>query len=184
MRLPPKMKRSRLPAVVEGVKKGDPAAINEMIEGYMRLAMSVVKRCKDRSELCSVALFAVVKAVHYIAEGRLTHENPDAYIATFIHRDVRRAKKRQEFISEKDGSPYLHFDLQEDESVGYIQHSNVAVEDIINAVTEDRTDREIISMLQTGHDMTEIGHRLALHKGNISRRIAAIRKRYRRLEDE
>jgi DNA-directed RNA polymerase specialized sigma24 family protein len=184
MRLPPRIKKSRLPTVTEAVKRGDPAAINEMIEGHMRLAMSVVKRCRNRSELCSVALFAVVKAVHYIAEGKLTHDSPDAYIATFIHRDVRRAQRRQEYISDKDGSPYLHFDLHEDDAAGYTQHTAVTVEETVNAITKDRTDREIVDLLQTGHSVTEIGHRLALHKGNIFRRIAAIRKRYRRLENE
>lgn len=185
--------------ILDAVKRGDKAAIDEMISGHIRLAMALVARYNQpfrSDELAAAALYGLVNAVNRIAEGHLTHDNPTGYIVTFIHGEIRRVINGRgvsvrtvqlgcdkRLPKHKSAYDDTNFSDMMDDFVGGHPDTTLDVEEELSKLIKDETDEQIIRLLRLGYDGVEIGRKLGLHKSNVSRRIARIRQSYKELEN-
>lgn len=182
--------------ILESVRNGDPEAIRKMILGHMGLATGLVaryNRSQQSDELVSAAFYALVNAVNRIANGHLDHDNPTAYIAKFIHGEIRRVLSNKSVSVKAIQFRYHQFNrdragakngLAIENVIGLYPDTTIDVEEEINALVKDKTDEQIIRLLCLGYDGVEIAQKLNLHKSSVSRRISRIRKNYKELENE
>lgn len=160
-KLPPRIDDPLL--ILKSVEAENKEAMDAMILGHMRLAMSLVARYNQpNDELVSAALYGLVKAVHHISKGRLKHDNPTGYIVTFIHAEIKRVFKKKSLVPLDETVPLSYPD------------TTIDLEEKINALNE--TDRKIVDLLLLGNSQSDIARELNLHRGNVSRRISRIRK--------
>lgn len=192
----PKIDDDRMVTLIRDVRQGDRQAINEMIEGHLRLANGLISRYAsaladfdDLDELVSAAWYAVVYAVNRIATGHLTHTNASGYIAKFLHQFLHAALKGRSVISNPRGHDDCVMCCQlsvcnaKDEM--YVEPDiSLDVEEEAKKLATDATDSKIIQMLRLGYSAADIARDLDLHKGNVSRRIHRIRQTYLELINE
>lgn len=173
---------SEMPAVLANVRQGDRHAIELMIESHLRLSLALVARYIKTEDvvddLVSAAFYAVTKAVNRIAEGYLAHDNPTAYIVTFVHGELKRELARRAVVyTPEDVERVQHTSL--DGVDCKIQPDNsLDVEEELEAILTDETDVQIVRLLMLGNLAADVAKILNLHKGNVSRRIARIRTAY------
>jgi RNA polymerase sigma factor (sigma-70 family) len=194
-RLPPRIDDPLL--ILESVKAGERWAIEEMVAGHLRLAAGLVgryykpdrgKRPINSDDLISAAFYAVSNAVQRIADGHLSHNNPTAYIVTFIHGELRRELAARS-VSVKTIQLNHHLEWYETSSAafsddyaavnvigGSYPDTTIDIEEEINEVVNDQTDVRIVELLRLGYKMVEIAEDLKLDKSNVSRRVSRIRK--------
>lgn len=187
--------------ILESVKRGEPEAIEEMILGHMGLVTGLVaryNRANRSDELVSAAFYGLVNAVNRIASGHLNHDypNPTAYIATFVHGEIRRTLSERSVSVKTVQLPGILLPKgrrsrraavagdRMDEFIGAYPDTTLDVEERINALVNDKTDERIIELLRLGYDGMGIGKKLNLHRSSVSRRVNRIRKIYRELENE
>jgi RNA polymerase sigma factor (sigma-70 family) len=189
-----RIEESQIPVILESVRKGDPEAIREMILGHMRLAMGLVARYNKPNiadELVGAAFYGVVNAVNRIANGHLKHDNPTAYIVTFIHGEIKRVLRGSN-VSIK--ALHLHHlkerveggvndELNAANIPGEYPDTTIDLEEEINSLCEDNLDEAIIRMLRLGYDGTDIARSLCVSQSTISRRANRIRRIYKELEN-
>jgi len=185
--LPSRIEDADLPDVIEEVKHGNREAMDRLTNGHIRLAMGLVARYHRpdiSDDLVGAAFLGICKAVRYIAEGKLNHDNATGYIVTFIHGEIRRAIAGKNVVMSNNGSPAPQcFDLHDDRHVGGFPDTTMEVEEQINAIAGDETDLAIVRMLSLGYDGAEIARKLDIDRRRVSERVIRIRKTYKELEN-
>lgn len=90
VRLPKSITPERVAILLPRLRDGDLEVIGELVDGYMRLALSRVKYVRamrnDCSDLTGVALLALMESLVSVAQGKMAnHDNLTAYIQKRIH---------------------------------------------------------------------------------------------------
>lgn len=182
-KLPPQVGETELHILVERTAHGDEEAKTRLTEGHIRLAMGIVARYRRpdiSDELVAAAFYGICKAVNYISEGNLTHDNPTGYIATFINGEIRKAIAGKMIPGDSNTQCY---NLHDDRHVGGFPDTTMEVREQIEAISEDQTDLTIIRMKQLGYDGTEIARHLDTDRRRVSERLGRIRRKYKELEN-
>jgi DNA-directed RNA polymerase specialized sigma24 family protein len=189
----PPVPDSHMAELLRRVRQGDSQAINEMIEGHLRLANSIVARylmtsnrdvkSVDVEELVAAAFYATVYAVNRIASGFMTHDNVGGYIAEFLHQKLHAALKERSIICNPRGleDPVLCCQLSEcdSEQHGKIEpDTSLEVDEEVESIVNDVVDAKIVRMLRLGYCAADVARDLGVHKGTVSRRIQRIRENY------
>lgn len=172
--------------LLDRVVSGDRDAFDSMVFEHVNLAKFLANRYADYycvrrfdSELVSSAVFAIVYAVDRIRRGCMKHPNYKAYITKYIHlylqKSVAKAKKEVQYPCVDDVEK-VHNLFPVRDSV----KERAEVWEVLSAITEDETERQIIELRVKGFVDNEICKILDMPKTTVFRIRKKLQQRYER----
>lgn len=164
------------------------AAKHRVVQGHMKLAMSLVAEFAVRSPLktdsmVSVALEAMVDGVEMIASGSIDHHVPNPNVTGYLITTIRgRVTKYlagdgivrcdpQTYKKLREAGAYLPvvvFDLSASHTrIPVLSSSRMEYTDLVQNIVEDDRERKILDMRLSGESDVSIGQKLGLSKVRV-----------------
>ena len=160
--------------VLEKVRKGNSDAIETMILGHCRLAMSIVNRyltifhINNHEDLDCAAIQGIVVAVNLIVKGNLKHNNVTGYIVCYIHQYITDYIYHDTTVySPRRKQPILIEVL--DNSIGMETFNNFEIWDSLLSIANDDTEKQILKLRSKRYTDSEIGEILGLSRLKVFR---------------
>jgi len=182
---PKQIDSDELQIVLEKVRKGDSDAIETMILGHCRLALSIVNRylsvfnINDSEDLDSAAIQGIVIAVNLIVKGRLKHNNPTGYIVTYIHQYITEYIYHSSVVYFPRRSRQIPIEIFHD-SIGVENTCTLEIWDSVLSITENDIEKQILKLRSQDYTDSEIGEKLGLSRLKVFRIRHNLLDRWRR----
>jgi hypothetical protein len=172
------------------IREGDADAIKEMIEGNIALVITKVSRSLAlsptfeylRDDLQAECYYALTKAVNAFADTAVG--NPVGYLYVALHHAIVDGMWDSEAITVPrstnrkmtDRPHKIGADMDKYEAEDHTEVINLRY--LVQMCCEDEVDRQIVELREMGYGDVEIGERVDLVQGNVTRRRAAIYRRF------
>lgn len=189
--LPKRIPEKDMPDLLRGVRERDPEAINIMILGHIRLAISIVShflcRCglsQYAAELDGVAMEAVVVAVNRIADGKMkNHDNATGFITLHVRYHIEKAAHNYPPVHVPRGKELPRTQSLSDLALGKGELIyEIEILDMIESIVTNDTERRILELRRIGHTDAEIGEILEFPRLKVHRIRHKLLDRYSRKE--
>lgn len=172
-------------SVIEQLKSGNKAVVEQAILGYTRLALSIAGRWMERlgyheDELEGAALVALVKAVNDCVTQ--TPENPTGYVKKAINNGVCEAINALSVVSVPRSTRRYKESPPEVTCVGNpevaVTHPDtLEINDEIDRLARDDLERAILRLRLCGFSDSEIAKRIETYPMRVCRIRQAIAQR-------
>lgn len=195
LKLPKQIEPTALEALVIRLKNGDQSAAVEIINGHIRLAISIATRYSLRSgdDIVSAAMYGVCQAVQW-APTRLKDLNITPYISATIHRFISDSHTEEDVVHfpkgiEKVTVNYIPWVAErnadcdifiDDERHGPDTLIPVSYDDLFNleeAIADlnlPRSHTLVLKLKLEGYTHEQIGQKLEIKKRDITRMFVKI----------
>ena len=181
--------------VDDRLRKGDKSAINEAIANYTSLAYKIASKYiawNDRrvvgDEYESVAMFALVRAVNWVCEGRVKHDNVVGYIIQTIRSHILAAiAKDNAFnnnrLEKKYKGKIIGYDSWENSDDCAPGRNDIPFDviDLLKEITKDDFDKQVITLRMEGYSDAEIAKKLDCRLLKVFRQRKELYRRYKEM---
>jgi hypothetical protein len=173
--------------MIERVRKGT-LNRNVIIEGHLPLAMSKVHMALETwpslaylaDDLASEAFLAVVEAVDKLIKTKVDDPYPTAYISTAIVNSLLEYIKSEGTIRIPKSSDVKLYIVGDDAACQLAVNNNTTfdLDNLLEFLCSDDTDREIIRLGRKGYTDKEIGVQLKQDRSWVGKRRRALYQKY------
>lgn len=173
--------------LISKLKAGDKSVINELVNGHIRLAISIVSkysrnRPNYKDEFISLAMCSLVTECHNIANGVTEiDDNLTGYLTSRIHSvcanyngsSLRRSLYTNDLVRVNVGEATIESEL-----------SYSDLKELIQLACRTPRDRHIVELRRQQYTYEEIGEKLNLNTSWICKLLREIESRFDKLVKE
>ena len=187
---PPRIEEKDLSLLLQRVREKDPDAIEKMILGHCRLAISISNRYLKRvgcyylrNEMESAVLMAVVTAVNHVANDRMTeHDNVGGYIMNYIHLALSDCYRNNHTIHTPRGvSQPIILPLVENLTKGASSDLR-ELKDELRSVAKTAGEMKVLKLRSARYTDSEISTRLGISRLAVQRIRTKLKTRFEKRE--